>query len=169
MTVSSVSTSNTLSQVDSSQAQQGRKYFQQLAQALQKGDLAGAQKAFAALQAAKPKDQDGNDQVNNDQSGSKGTSSFASDMDNLSKALDSGDLKAAQEAFAKVQQDMKSRPHGGHHPKVEGSSQTSTATVVTGANSNDNSVGTTTDSSTGTSLDADLANADVGQNVDIYT
>jgi thioredoxin-like negative regulator of GroEL len=83
-----------------------RAAFQQLAQALQSGDLAGAQQSFATLQQYAPK-------------GATGTGPLGSDISGLGQALQSGDLAGAQKAFATLQQDVQKlggvRGHH-HHP-----------------------------------------------------
>ncbi|HVT12767.1 MAG TPA: hypothetical protein VHE55_10910 [Fimbriimonadaceae bacterium] len=80
--------------------------FKALSSALQSGDLAGAQKAFSALQANAPK------------KASAQNNPAAKDFDALGQALQSGDLGAAQKAFATIQQDMQAkRAHGGHMHK----------------------------------------------------
>ncbi|HWA82500.1 MAG TPA: hypothetical protein VG820_03640 [Fimbriimonadaceae bacterium] len=81
--------------------------FKALSSALQSGDLAGARKAFGALQANAPK----NASAQNDPA--------AKDFDALGQALQSGDLGAAQKAFATIQQDMQAKwgHHGGHMHK----------------------------------------------------
>src|SRR6185437_15834177 len=78
--------------------QQRRSDFQQLAQSLQSGDLAGAQAAFTDLsnlsQTSKPGPQASTSQIGQD---------FAA----IGQALQSGDLAGAQQAFATFQQDVK--------------------------------------------------------------
>ena len=77
---------------------QNAQNFKSLASSLQSGHLAGAQKAFQALQATAPKNQN---------------STVSADSSALGQALQSGDLGAAQTAFANIQQQMKA--HKGHH------------------------------------------------------
>ncbi len=73
--------------------QQRAQSFRALDQALQSGDLAGAQKAFAGIQ------QPG--------TASKAPQGLQNDFAALSSALQSGDLSAAQKAFATLQADAK--------------------------------------------------------------
>jgi hypothetical protein len=125
MSVSGVSNTN-FYQTNSAQTnfQQIRDAFQQLGQALQSGDLNAAQQAFAALQQLMPNLSAGS-QTQTGQQGS-GQSQFAADLSALSQALQSGDLTKAQDAFAKLQQDMQSahkRHH--HHHHNSGASQDS--------------------------------------------
>jgi hypothetical protein len=79
--------------------QQRRSDFQQLAQSLQSGDLAGAQAAFTDLsnlsQTSKP-------------GAHASTSQIGQDFAAIGQALQSGDLAGAQQAFTTFQQDVKS-------------------------------------------------------------
>lgn len=73
-----------------------RNNFQQLSQALQSGDLAGAQQAYANLTSNKAGTQSSQSQI-------------AEDFSNLGQSLQAGDLSGAQNTFATLQQDLKSR------------------------------------------------------------
>jgi len=79
--------------------------FKQLAEALQSGNLAAAQQAFAQIQKNAP--QGATDQATQASTGQPGSrqAAFAA----LGQALQSGNLAAAQQAFAQLQQ------AGGHH------------------------------------------------------
>ena len=90
---------------------------QNLASALQSGDLPGAQTAFAALQKLRP-----GGQTRNGQQGNSSTSPISRDFSALGNALQSGDIAGAQSAFATLQKDVQSLQHGqggspvgGHH------------------------------------------------------
>lgn len=109
-----------------SQIRQG---FKDLASALQSGDLTAAQTAFASLQQLLPNSSAGN-QTQNGQQGS-GQNPFATDFSALAKALQSGDLSAAQTAFAKLQQDTQSVQghHHHHHHKASASTQSTASTT----------------------------------------
>jgi len=100
-----------------SQVQQG---FQDLASALQAGNLADAQNAFTALQQLLPNSSAGN-QTQNGQQGS-GQNTFAADFQALAQALKSGNLTDAQNAFSKLQ-----GHHHHHHPNNASASTQSTA------------------------------------------
>jgi len=150
MSINSVSFgSNTYSQgVQSNQSnmaaafKQRKQDFSTLSSALNSGDLQGAQKAFAALQqdqqaiqqnrGAQGADQDG------DNDGSK-TSSSASqrnqDMTALGSALNSGDLKGAQQALANLQQDMQASRAGHHHHHHGGNAQSASAAATSSTSS----------------------------------
>lgn len=79
--------------------------FKALEQALNSGDLAGAQKAYSTIQQNAP-DKSGNNP-------------FSTDFNAVGQALSSGDLGTAQSAFAKLQQDMQQsggvKSHHHHH------------------------------------------------------
>lgn len=83
--------------------------FQSLAQALDSGDLASAQQAFATLQQDSPQVSRA---VSSATSGGTAASNpVAAAWQTLSQDLQSGDLGGAQQAFAALQKAM----HGGHH------------------------------------------------------
>jgi DNA-binding FadR family transcriptional regulator len=107
---------------------QFRQEFNALASALQSGDLSGAQQAFAALQKLLP-NFSANTQTQNGQPGS-GQNTFPTDFNALGQALQSNDPQKAQEAFAKLQQDIQSiqgrHHHHHHHHKASGSTQGTT-------------------------------------------
>ena len=132
--------------------QQRRQDFSQLAQALQSGDLTGAQKAFADLQSL----QQSQSGTNSNSAGSPIQSDFVA----LGQALSSGDLSQAQSDFTQLQNDIKSafqnqagsrgasgahRGHHHHHHAAESSPDSSIGTVTgntTSSNSNGQSGGT---------------------------
>jgi hypothetical protein len=97
--------------------EQRKAAFQALATALQSGDLAAAQTAFATVQPS----------ASNGQSAQSVTSAVQdplnNDLQTLASALQSGDLAGAQKAFAALQQDMQKigghrhHHHHHHHPK----------------------------------------------------
>jgi hypothetical protein len=89
MSISSSSTTNTML------SQPMRSDWKTLTQALQAGDLTGAQKAFATLQA---------DRQNGLQSNP--ASSISTDLTALGQALTSGDLTGAQKAFTTLRSDI---------------------------------------------------------------
>ncbi len=134
MSVSGVSNTS-FYQTNSAQTnfQQIRDSFQQLGQALQSGDLTAAQQAFAALQQLMPNLSAGS-QTQTGQQGS-GQNQFATDLSALSQALQSGDLTKAQDAFAKLQQDMQS-VHKRHHHHSSGASQDSASSANNSSISN---------------------------------
>jgi hypothetical protein len=108
MSVGGILSSSGLSHQVQTQYQQRAADFQQLYQALQSGDLAGAQQAFSALAALT-------------QAGSGGGVSqnpqLAQDFNAIGQALQSGDLAGAQQAFATFQQDLQAAlaARGHHH------------------------------------------------------
>ncbi len=140
MNVSSISSGNNSYQASiSSEYQQRRQDFKALQNALQQGDLSGAQSAFASLQSnisglSKPQNSSSN--ANSQQNQAK------QDFQALQTALQSGDLTSAQKAFATLQQDMKTAraSRGHHHHRAGGASATNpestTPTSTTPAASN---------------------------------
>jgi seryl-tRNA synthetase len=109
---------------------QRRQDFKDLASALQLGDLAGAQKAFAAMQQSQP-NFSATTQTQNAQQASV-QDPLADDFSALDKALNSTNpnLKAAQDAFAKLLQDMQSvKGHHRHHHKASASTQSTASTT----------------------------------------
>jgi len=97
------------SEVDS--FRQMKALFDQLGQALQAGDLAGAQEALANLQSRAPGDGPGRREGR----GGRGQGPFAA----LATALQNGDLAAAQDAFGQIQQ-----ARGHHHRHHEEETET---------------------------------------------
>jgi len=96
---------------------QRAKNFKALGDALQSGDLSGAQKVYEEMQANAPK--------------TSANNPLANDFSALGDALKSGDVSAAQKAFATLQQDGKAlhKAHGHHHRGA----QTASATAVPSA------------------------------------
>jgi hypothetical protein len=137
MSISGVSSVNSL-YVNNMQGgnRQGRQDYLQLAQSLQAGDLAGAQKAFAALQqdmASSPLGQ----QANN-------AKPISTDIQALSQSLNANDLSGAQTALSQLQQDLQTlqvgqagRHHHHHHHHMD-ASQTTTDPTGTAANDSSN-------------------------------
>lgn len=127
MSISGVSSNNNQTQTNmASIISQRKQDFQNLASALQTGDLSGAQKAFAQLQQDGPKAvQTQNSQKSNQSNGQNNP------FQALASALQSGDLSGAQQAFSQVQQNMKTHHH--HHNKQRAdSSQSSSTSQSTG-------------------------------------
>jgi hypothetical protein len=116
--------------------QQSRTDFQDLGKALQAGDLAGAQKAFAAFQSDFQSAQD----ARPSQSASP-TTSLSSDLDALRSALQSNNLDAAQNAFATLTKDLQRVGHSHHHrhhPAAQSVEPTAQTTANSSANSDPN-------------------------------
>lgn len=98
--------------------------FSALGQALNTGDLSGAQQAFAAFQS----DQQNLFSILQSQSSQQsnlqnGGTQQGNPLQALQQALSSGDLSGAQQAFAALQQTM---THGHHHHHHGGGVQNST-------------------------------------------
>jgi len=121
--MSDLSVSSATSSVGSTQQTQWaqtKSLWDQLGQALQSGDLAGAQKAFAALQANAP--QGAASQAQGAAASNGQGSSSQNPMSALASALQSGNLAAAQQAFSQIQQTQ------GHHHHHHHGSQSSSST-----------------------------------------
>src|SRR5580698_7094627 len=89
--------------------------FQQLASALQSGNLSGAQSAYSNIQQLLQGNQGSS--TSNTGSTSTGSNTLQNDFAALGQALQSGDLSTAQSAFAQLQSDFQaSRPSGGAGP-----------------------------------------------------
>jgi hypothetical protein len=112
-----------------SAAQQRRTDFNNLAKALQSGDLSGAQQAFSDLT------QTGRSTAGNS------NNPISKDFAALGDALKSGDLSQAQDAFTKLKQDLQATQQNGqaggaHHahrgqraPTNDGDGATQNATI----------------------------------------
>ena len=114
MSISGVLSSYSAYQPSSTQSnlKQVRQDFQDLAGALQSGDMPGAQTAYAALQQLIQ----GMQSASQPQGNGNGTQhQFNTDLAAVGKALQSGDVSAAQDAFKKLQQDMQAAGMGHHH------------------------------------------------------
>jgi outer membrane protein assembly factor BamD (BamD/ComL family) len=86
-----------------------RQAFQNLAQALQAGDLSGAQKAFAQIQ------QEWSSIGKEGNRGGTGESNSQNSLfQGLANALQKGDLSSAQQIFSQIQQNMKAHHHHRH-------------------------------------------------------
>jgi len=140
VSVSAVSSNSSLSQTDSSSVlNQLKQDFKQLANALQSGNLTGAQKAFKALQQLVQGSQSGS-QSSGGQPATTGNNPLQNDFAALGQALSSGNLSAAQSAFSQLQTDMqaadangasgaKSAHHGHHHHHVSSASDSDSSTA----------------------------------------
>ena len=116
---------------------QVRQGFQGLASALEAGNLTAAQNAFAALQQLLPNSSTGI-QTQTGQQGSN-QNPFATDLNAVGQALQSGKLADAQKAFAKLKQDMQSvqgRHHYHHHNGSVSTQGTTPTTSNTSPGSN---------------------------------
>ncbi|HZQ59815.1 MAG TPA: hypothetical protein VFC24_00620 [Casimicrobiaceae bacterium] len=116
-------------QAASSPFRQMRQDFAALGAALNSGDVAGAQSAFATYQ----KDLDAVQQVRaarqaqgasgtQDTTSQGGSASFQDALKTLGTALSSGDVAGAQQAFQSLQQQMAGghgHGHGHHHHAVQ--------------------------------------------------
>jgi hypothetical protein len=124
MSVASV-LSSSLAQVSTQSIfQQRRSDFQQLAQSLQSGDLAGAQQAFNALVSLQSSNQGANGS-----SAAQSNSQLSQDFNAIGQALQNGDLAGAQQAFATFQQDVQSL-RGSRHSASSGDGPATTSAAA---------------------------------------
>jgi hypothetical protein len=140
MSVSPISTSSAnpyQAQLASAFRQRGQD-FKALGNALQSGDLAGAQQAFAALK----KDTQTIQSAQQQQSQPPGQNSrIRPNFATVESALDSGDLSGAQKAFAIVQQDIQAvRKFHGRHVHQTPAPQSTTQNDSEGADGGDSSI-----------------------------
>ena len=161
MSVSAVSSNSSLSQTDSSSVlNQLKQDFKQLANALQSGNLTGAQKAFKALQQLVQGSQSGS-QSSGGQPATTGNNPLQNDFAALGQALSSGNLSAAQSAFSQLQTDMQAAApnsssgavqstHHGHHHHRHVSSSSDSDSTTTDQTSSTGSTGSQSASTAGT-------------------
>jgi CubicO group peptidase (beta-lactamase class C family) len=156
MSISSISSNsdyyqNYLTNGSTSLKQQGQQDFTSLADALQSGDLSGAQSAFASLLQLFPNlspsanSPTQSTATSSAASSSSSTSSITNDLSTLGQAIQSGDLTGAQNDFSKLTQDMQSiggGHHHHHHHKTSAGSQDATLASATGSTAGTNSVAT---------------------------
>jgi hypothetical protein len=118
-----------------------RQSFRDLGRALKSGDLAGAQKAYAAL--TKELSQSSSSAPNSISSQlSDPNSALGKDLAAIGKDLQNGNLSGAQQDFAKLRQDTRTHfqsqtpttqghPHGHHHHHADAASETSDGSSTT--------------------------------------
>ncbi len=122
MSISSISTNTPAYQPP--QPNGARQNFQQLSQAVQSGDLASAQQAYAALTQNLPS-----------QGANAGNGQFQQAIQSIGSALQSGNISGAQNALQALQTQMKGAHHGHHHhgqTQQADASQPSSTTSSTG-------------------------------------
>jgi hypothetical protein len=125
------------------------KSFQAIGSALQSGDVSSAQSALAAFQQALQGNSQSNPQTATNQPFGK-NSQANTDYQNLTSALQSGNLANAQKAYASLQNDLQSAQstksaHKGHHHHRSSSATSSTSSSTT----------PTSGSATSSTVDAD--------------
>lgn len=114
MSISGITNTSNTQATWQAMMQQRKQDFSQLASALQGGDLASAQKAFASLQNSGGQGQSSNTNAISNNS-TTSSNPIVDDFAALSTALKSGNLSDAQTAFAKLQADMQAKKAGHHH------------------------------------------------------
>ena len=120
MTVSATSTISDYNQTyqasgTTSIRQQRKQDFADLAQALQAGDLGGAQQAFSALQQLMVPNAVSTTSKAQTVQPTNGVSSIDTDLNALTQSIQSGDQIQAQSDLSKLTQDLKSIGGKGHH------------------------------------------------------
>lgn len=126
MSVAGISSSNLASYENS--IQQFQQEFQQLGQDLQSGNLSAAQTDFTTLQSLSPQSSSASSATSS--SGSTSSNPIAQEFQELSQALQSGNLTGAQQDYSQLQQDFQSQSSSGehhhhHHSGGSGSSEIS--------------------------------------------
>jgi hypothetical protein len=107
MSVSGITNTLAFQSATPSPAQQWRNDFHDLGKALDSGDMASANKAFASLQHLQSGLSNTTLQaITGVNAGGDGQTTLANDMAALSQALASGSLASSQTAFAQLQSDL---------------------------------------------------------------
>ena len=155
MSISAVSTnSNYWSNSSNSVGQQSQQDFQELGQALQSGNLSGAQQAFSALQQLMPNASSSNSQTQT-LPPLTGTNSISNDLSALTQAIQSGNQTDAQTDLTKLTQDLQSvkgKSHHHHHHHASTSLQDVTsASADSSASSSSSTSNTPTTAATSSS------------------
>ena len=156
VSASSNSSQNYWSKGTNSIGQQFKQDLQDLSQALQSGDLSGAQQAFSVLQQLMPNVSSSDSQQQNLQP-ITGTSSINTDLSALTQAIQSGNQTDTQTDLSKLTQDLQSVGGKGHHHRhyhhASTSSQDTTAAAsdASSSSSSGNAQKTTTASASGIS------------------
>jgi len=139
MSVSGLSSSSFGNQAIQNQIQQFQQEFTQLGQDLQSGNLSAAQSDFATLQANAPQGSNSTNSfpISSSTSSSQSSNPIAQAFNQLSSALQSGNLSAAQQDYSTIQSDFQSqlaqsestpgRHHHHHASESSGSSSSSSS------------------------------------------
>jgi DNA-binding FadR family transcriptional regulator len=166
MSISSISSNSGVSQTDwRSLMNQWRQDFKQLASALQSGDLAGAQKAYSALQQLQQSSQSGG-QSSSQQQANSGNNPIQNDFAALGKALSSGDLTGAQTAFSQLQSDLKAAFQSGASGGVQSAHHGHRHRHASSASDSDSDSGATDQTTTASSTDSQSGSA--GGTISLY-
>jgi len=113
--ISGISAFNYNNQSVQNEFQQFRQEFQQLGQDLQSGNLSAAQQDFVTLQQLAPQSNSTSSTQSNSTSSTQSSNPIAQEFNQLSQALQSGNLSAAQQDYSQIQQDFQSQSAQGHH------------------------------------------------------
>jgi hypothetical protein len=155
MSVSGVSGSSSTSGLyqpvsqSSSSQKDVRDSFKQMADAIQSGDLNGAQNAYASLAQLLNMDQDSDQSPTNPQSSTNSdASNFTALLGQIGDSLQSGDLSGAQQTLQSLQQTAQGSHHRHHHGGGSATSQTSQSDPSASAAAAADSTSSTSTSST---------------------
>jgi hypothetical protein len=149
MSISSVSSASSLYQqtTQTSPLKQAQTDFAALSQALAAGNLNGAQQAYAAFQQDMQGIQSSQGTVQSPAAAGSTQNSIQGDLSAVGSALKSGNLTAAQNAFANLQQGLQSAQQGqashGHHHHHHGGGAQSALTALTSSSAGTTASGNT--------------------------
>ena len=138
--------------------------FQAIGSALQSGDLSSAQSALAAFQQALQGNSQSNSQTSSSQPFGK-NSQANKDYQNLTSALQSGNLSTAQKAYASLQNDLKAAAtaatatksaHRGHHHHRSEATDSAASSTTTPSSTNSTSPTESSNSSSTSAKDGSL-------------
>jgi len=146
--MSDLSVSSAASSTQQSSWAQRKTLFDQLGQALQKGDLKAAQTAFAALQKNAPQGPSASDQDHDEEHSNRNP------LAAVGQALQSGDLAGAQQAFAQIPAG-RGHHHHRHHEAKGGTGGTTPPTTPTTPSTTPSTTPPTTPSTPPTTGDKD--------------
>ena len=140
--INSTTNTNQLANQQNSFAQIAQN-FQAIGSALQSGDLSSAQSSLTAFQQAVQGNSNSTSQTSSSQPFGK-NSQANTDYQNLTSALQSGDLSTAQKAYTSLQNDLKSaqsaksahKGHHHHHAASATAATTSSSTTQTASTTN---------------------------------
>jgi outer membrane protein assembly factor BamD (BamD/ComL family) len=135
MSLSGISGSNWASYENQSvqnNIQQFQQDFEQLGEDLQSGNLSAAQTDFTTLQSLSPQSSSSSSATSSSSS-STSSNPIAQEFQELSQALQSGNLTQAQTDYSQLQQDFQSQSSSGehhHHHHESGSSSSSGSSEI---------------------------------------
>lgn len=155
MTINNVNLTQGINQASlRSTSKQVRQDFDELFQAMQANNVAGAQQAYGALQQLLPQNNAATPAATGSPDTAPAASTVAADWASLGQALQSGNMSTAQDAFTKLQSDAATAAQGQHRHHHHGGVEKAQA-VYSAIQSGDAAGGTTP--ATGNAVGADIA------------